>query len=77
MKKITLILAFSFIASISTAQEKEMATPTPNYRQAAKYSPKNLGKLVHSTTVRPNWLENGKSLLVSIQDHRRFQLLYS
>lgn len=34
----------------------------PNYRQAAKYSPKNLGKLVHSTTVRPNWLENGKSL---------------
>ena len=59
MKKITLILAFSFIASISTAQEKEMATPTPNYRQAAKYSPKNLGKLVHSTTVRPNWLENG------------------
>lgn len=40
MKKITLILAFSFIASISTAQEKEMATPTPNYRQAAKYSPK-------------------------------------
>ena len=34
-------------------------TPTPNYRAAAKYSPNNLGKLVHSTSVRPHWLKNG------------------
>merc|ERR1712137_1343311 len=41
------------------AQDAENLTPTPNYRAAAKYSPKNLGKLVHSTSVRPHWLKNG------------------
>ena len=44
-----------FTASVILAQD----TPTPNYRQAAKYSPKNLAKLVHSTSVSPHWLKKG------------------
>ncbi|MFT5761436.1 MAG: dipeptidyl-peptidase-4 [Polaribacter sp.] len=55
MKNITLVLLFVFVSSISFAQE----TPIPNYRQAAKYSPKNLAKLVHSTSVSPHWLKKG------------------
>ncbi len=30
-----------------------------NYNIAAKFSPKNLAKLVHSTSVEPHWLKNG------------------
>lgn len=41
------------------AQEESSTVPTPNYRAAAKYSPNNLSKLVHSTSVRPHWLKNG------------------
>ena len=55
MKNIALALLFVFVSSILFAQE----TPKPNYRQAAKYSPKNLAKLVHSTTVSPHWLKKG------------------
>ncbi len=51
-----LVLTFNF----SSAQEEESnTTPTPNYRAAAKFSPTNLGKLVHSTSVRPHWLKKG------------------
>jgi hypothetical protein len=46
---------FLFTVSVIAAQE----TPEPNYRQAAKYSPKNLAKMVHSTDVNPNWLKKG------------------
>jgi len=55
-KKIIFILILSISFSATKAQEtgKDL-TPTPNYRAAAKFSPKNLGKLVHSTSVRPNW----------------------
>lgn len=55
MKKLLLVfLAFSaFLATY--AQE----TPQPNYRAAAKYSPKNLAKMVHSTRVNPHWLKKG------------------
>jgi dipeptidyl aminopeptidase/acylaminoacyl peptidase len=59
MKKITLLLAAILCFGSVLAQENTQQTPTPNYRLAAKYSPTNLGKLVHSTTVRPNWLERG------------------
>jgi dipeptidyl aminopeptidase/acylaminoacyl peptidase len=34
-------------------------TPEPNYRLAARYSGDQIGKMVHSTTVFPNWLKNG------------------
>ncbi|NVK51819.1 MAG: S9 family peptidase [Flavobacteriaceae bacterium] len=55
MKQFKLLFVFVFITSIVSAQN----TPTPNYRAAAKYSPKNLAKLVHSTTVNPRWLKKG------------------
>jgi dipeptidyl aminopeptidase/acylaminoacyl peptidase len=55
MKKITLFFVFLFAISVVSAQE----TPKPNYRQAAKYSPKNLAKMVHSTSVSPHWLKKG------------------
>jgi len=55
MKNSTLVLLFVFVSSLSFAQE----TSKPNYRQAAKYSPNNLAKLVHSTSVSPHWLKKG------------------
>ncbi|TMM30531.1 S9 family peptidase [Polaribacter aestuariivivens] len=50
---LTMVLVFATIANF--AQE----TPKPNYRAAAKYSPTNLAKMVHSTSVRPHWLKKG------------------
>lgn len=44
-----------FTTSVILSQE----TPEPNYRQAAKYSPTNLAKMVHSTSVNPHWLKRG------------------
>jgi dipeptidyl aminopeptidase/acylaminoacyl peptidase len=59
-KKLLLLLVIVLTFNFSVAQvEESNATPTPNYRAAAKYSPTNLGKLVHSTSVRPHWLKNG------------------
>ena len=54
-----LFLSLSFTSINAQLNEKENTTPTPNYRAAAKFSPNNLGKLVHSTSVRPHWLKNG------------------
>lgn len=60
MKNITFLLGLIFLSGYgSFAQEINHETPTPNYRLASKFSPTNIGKLVHSTTVRPNWLKNG------------------
>ncbi|QNK77384.1 S9 family peptidase [Winogradskyella sp. PAMC22761] len=61
MQRLLLLLFFSLsITSINAQQNKqENTTPTPNYRAAAKFSPNNLGKLVHSTSVRPHWLKSG------------------
>lgn len=59
MKRI-LVLLFVMVTCVVFAQDKaDNKIPTPNYRLASKYSPTNLAKLVHSTTVRPNWLKNG------------------
>jgi dipeptidyl-peptidase-4 len=55
MKNIILCFAMIFTVSVIFAQE----IPKPNYRQAAKYSPKNLAKMVHSTNVSPHWLKKG------------------
>ncbi len=54
-----LFLSLSFTSINAQQNEQENTTPTPNYRAAAKFSPNNLGKLVHSTSVRPHWLKNG------------------
>ena len=59
-KKLLVLLAFIVSFNFISAQDGETdRTPTPNYRAASKFSPTNLGKLVHSTSVRPNWLKNG------------------
>ncbi|MDP5230272.1 MAG: prolyl oligopeptidase family serine peptidase [Cellulophaga sp.] len=61
MQKFTILLILSLSFSLTNAQNNDRVkqTPTPNYRAAAKYSPTNLGKLVHSTSVNPHWLKNG------------------
>ncbi|WP_179339782.1 S9 family peptidase [Winogradskyella ludwigii] len=61
MQRLLLLLFLSLSFTLINAQqnEQENTTPTPNYRAAAKFSPNNLGKLVHSTSVRPHWLKNG------------------
>jgi dipeptidyl-peptidase-4 len=51
------ILFFVLLCTVSVLSAQE--TPTPNYRQAAKYSPENLAKMVHSTSVNPHWLKKG------------------
>jgi dipeptidyl-peptidase-4 len=55
MKKQVFLIALLFATTLLLAQK----TPKPNYRQAAKYSPTNLAKMVHSTTVSPHWLKKG------------------
>ena len=55
MKNFILFFVLLFTVSVISAQE----TPKPNYRAAAKYSPKNLAKMVHSTSVNPHWLKKG------------------
>ncbi|MDT8418311.1 MAG: DPP IV N-terminal domain-containing protein [Lutibacter sp.] len=49
---------FIYAQTKSNTVEKNIA-PSPNYRLAAKFSPDNLAKLVHSTNVEPHWLKNG------------------
>ena len=55
MNKLLLLLLSFFAVLTISAQD----TPTPNYRAAAKYSPINLAKMVHSTSVSPHWLKKG------------------
>jgi len=57
MRKIALCFMLLTTVFISIAQERE--TPKPNYRLASKFSPTNLQKIVHSTTIRPHWLKRG------------------
>ena len=56
--KILSILCFFIVTGITQAQEKDK-TPAPNYNLAAKFSPTQLAKMVHSTEVNPHWLKNG------------------
>ena len=62
MKKVILLfclIVLSANSSFSQDANNKKQTPTPNYRLASKFSPTNIAKLVHSTSVRPNWLKNG------------------
>ena len=56
MKKLcySLFILFTYL-SFSQSHDNNQA----NYELAYKFSPKNLAKLVHSTTVNPHWLKNG------------------
>lgn len=60
MKKLLFSITLLLCCSLNYSQNNnESTTPIPNYRAAAKFSPTNIGKLVHSTAVNPNWLKNG------------------
>ena len=60
MKNTSLVLLVFLMTFIGNAQvNDEKQSPEPNYRLAARYSPENIAKLVHSTTVNPNWLKTG------------------
>ena len=64
MKKFLLLALLTLNSSLLFSQlhidkQNELNTPKPNYKLAAKFSPNNLSKMVHSTMVRPNWLQNG------------------
>lgn len=60
MKKLLFSITLLLCCSLSYSQNNnESTTPSPNYRAAAKFSPTNIAKLVHSTAVNPNWLKNG------------------
>lgn len=58
MKK-TIFVSFLGLSMLLAHSQESSKTPTPNYRAAAKFSPANLAKLVHSTSVSPHWLKNG------------------
>ena len=49
-----LFILFSFLI-FGQSQENEKA----NFDLASKFSPSNIAKLVHSTSVRPHWLKKG------------------
>ncbi len=53
MKKLWYLFILIGFLSFSQSQENEKA----NYDLAYKFSPKNIAKLVHSTAVRPHWLQ--------------------
>lgn len=57
MKKVLLLLCFVLSISFSFAQKGKKSTP--NYRLAERFSQEKIGKMVHSTSVRPNWLTKG------------------
>lgn len=60
MRNITLLfILFLSINLISAQDANTSTTPAPNYRLASQFSPTNLAKLVHSTTVSPHWLKKG------------------
>ncbi len=59
MKNSILLFALLLCSTLATSQEEVANIPTPNYRLAAKFSPDNLKKMIHSTTIRPKWLKRG------------------
>jgi dipeptidyl aminopeptidase/acylaminoacyl peptidase len=53
--KLMLLVALLPVVQIAWAQQ----SPAPNYKLAAKFSPKRLEKMIFSTSVDPHWLKNG------------------
>ena len=56
--KIYILGLLALCCSICYAQKKENL-PIPNYQLAAKFSPAKLKTLIHSTDVKPNWINYG------------------
>jgi len=50
---------FIFCLMVNFSRTEAQETPQPNYDLAAKFSPTQLAKMVHSTEVSPHWLKNG------------------
>lgn len=59
MNKFLILIVCVLTVTTIRSQEQEEKLVKPNYRQAARFSPKQIAKMVHSTTVRPNWLKKG------------------
>ena len=59
MKKYLFLSFVALSLSSITAQDIPENSAQPNYALAAKFSPSQLAKMVHSTEVRPHWLKNG------------------
>ncbi|NVJ87989.1 MAG: S9 family peptidase [Flavobacteriaceae bacterium] len=55
MKNFTLLIAFLLVFNSISAQE----IPDPNYNLASRFSPNKVANMVHSTSVRANWLQKG------------------
>lgn len=58
MKK-NLIFVLLFVLGTSLFAQKAPITEA-NYKQAARFSPDKLSKMVYSTSVSPHWLKNGE-----------------
>ena len=56
MKKLcySLCILFTYLSFSQSVDNNKS-----NYELAYKFSPKNLAKIVHSTSVSPHWLKNG------------------
>ena len=50
---------FQFILFFSLISNGQDLHPKPNYDLATRFSTKNVAKMVHSTSVYPNWLKTG------------------
>ena len=59
MKNILMLSAMAVLSFNLQGQEAPNKTAAPNYALAAKFSPTQLAKMVHSTEVNPHWLKNG------------------
>ena len=67
MKNLSWLLLLVFMTSNFYAQEN----PKPNYRAAAKYSPKNLAKLANKNNLNVNILDRSSLILKAKQNHTR------
>ena len=52
-------LCYSLLILLTHLSFSQSENNKANYELAYKFSPKNLAKLVHSTSVNPHWLKNG------------------
>jgi dipeptidyl aminopeptidase/acylaminoacyl peptidase len=59
MKNILMLSVMAVLSFNLQGQEAPNKTAANNYALAAKFSPTQLAKMVHSTEVNPHWLKNG------------------
>ena len=64
---------FIFCLMVNFSRTEAQETPQPNYDLAAKFSPTQLAKMVHSTEVSPHWLKNGLLYDVGLRSHNSIE----